>query len=295
MATQANGSTAVVPCDRTCLFKGVMNSCSDRVQWLVDVDRSSDMASDVVGAAVGVVNGDCLGQCACTISDFSWLEASLEASGGEMSSINEHLPCQTARADQQCFKAVEWAMTHGLYWHPERYENLTSGSTFEQFQDVLSRNGVEHCRRPCDMCHTASPGEECHDEVLAALDQFLMKASFEEVQAALNKSGSTCPMPCRRCRTAVPGDACYTGITWAMRHGIRISPEKYPNLTPESSLDDFQTFLHSMNLKRCAMPCLPGSDWQPAEAPALIMAAVGEFIHLGLPRSDAGEMSLMPL
>merc|ERR1712113_1063651 len=62
-------------------------------------------------------------------------------------------------------------------------------------------------------------------------------------------------MPCKRCHTAAPGDKCYVGVVWAKAHGIFSSPEDYPSLTSESSLEDFQEVLHNRNLERCSMPC----------------------------------------
>merc|ERR1711920_317879 len=159
-----------------------------------------------------MVNRECLGQCACNTTDFPWLQSDL--------------PCHTAQAGQQCFKAVEWAMTHGIRLHPEWYEGLTSGSTFEQFQDWLHRKGMEQCHKPCALCQTTTIGEACWDEVQAvAEDQQL------------------------------PGDVCYTGVMWAMQHGIADHPDWYPSLTPESAFEDFQEVLHGRNQERCAFPC----------------------------------------
>merc|ERR1712038_729127 len=103
-------------------------------------------------------------------------------------------------------------------------------------------------------CHTAQLGEECYGEVLAALSdrQFSDNTTFVEVQAMLNRTrnSTTCPLPCGLCRAAVPGDQCFEGVRWAMQHGIEISPEDYPGLTPESSFEDVQALLHSRNLER---------------------------------------------
>merc|ERR1712151_1343964 len=63
--------------------------------------------------------------------------------------------CHTSVPGEQCYQAVTWAMEHGITLHPEAYGNLTSGSTFEEFQHFLYFEGLEGCKWPCSKCHTA--------------------------------------------------------------------------------------------------------------------------------------------
>merc|ERR1711957_285318 len=152
---------------------------------------------------------------------------------------------------------------------PVRYERLHSGSTFQEFQEFLYKNRLEHCLRPCDVCHTAEPGETCHTAVTDAMARearFEVESStFEEWQAFLNRTdaNSSCPVPCKLCHTAQPGEACFKGVRWAMRHGIRIHPDRYPGLSAESTFEEFQSVLHQANQERCAMPCSgAGRTWR---------------------------------
>merc|ERR1740139_2135251 len=106
----------------------------------------------------------------------------------------------------------------------------------------------------------------------------LQMATFGEVQALLNRTdaNSSCPVPCNLCHTAQPGDACFEGVRWAMQHGIRIHPDRYPGLSEESTLEEFQSALHQVNHERCAMPCLSaGLTWRETTSmPSLGMPTV---------------------
>jgi hypothetical protein len=240
-------------CSSACEYNGAFHDCRARVKWSLDADGERDLVD-----ALDRVNKECAGQCECSSEDFSasWDEQWLHGRGGE---------CSTAVDGERCYKAVEWARTHGIHIHPLRYEGLTSGSTFAEFQEFLYKNRLEHCMRPCDVCHTAEPGETCHTAVTEAMAREDVELStFEEVQALLNRTdvNSSCPMPCNLCHTAQPGEACFKGVRWAMQWGIHIHPDRYPGLSAESSFEDFQNVLHQANQERCAMPCLSASDTQ---------------------------------
>lgn len=181
--------------------------------------------------------------------------------------------CETSEPEEQCYAAVDWAMEHGIRQHPEWYPNLTLSSTFEQFQALMSERDPEDCKRPCNLCHTAVPGEACHGAVTWAMEHGIRNhpewyigltygASFEEFQAHLHLGGKVvdgsphggCPMPCNLCRTVTEEtETCYTDLAWAMEHGITLHPEWYPGLTAESSQQEFQGFLNTQHV--CPLPC----------------------------------------
>jgi len=177
--------------------------------------------------------------------------------------------CQTSKPGEQCYEAVTWAMDHGITLQPEAYGNLTSGSTFEEFQRFLYFEGNEGCKWPCSKCHTAVPDETCHTGVLWAMQTGIhlhpdwsiysgldADSSFVDVQAALHRHQSNrCPEPCGLCRTAVEGEPCYEGVMWLMEYGISLHPEWYPELTTNSSFEDVQVYLHEGNLEKCPEPC----------------------------------------
>lgn len=238
------------PCQKTCNVNGASHACSARVQWMA---ASLTSAEDRVGAAVKLVDDECYGQCKCNTEEFAWLKKQSKDFWEQV------VPCHTAIPGEHCFEAVEWARTHGIRLYPARYDNLTSGSTSEEFQFWMFKNHVEQCLKPCDMCHTAVPGEPCYDEVRAAAlaNEFPANFSFEHMQAMRSRSGTntTCGRPCERCRTAVPGDQCHKAVDYAMKKLIGIHPDWYPGLSTNSSFEDFQELLHSKNLERCAMPC----------------------------------------
>jgi len=126
--------------------------------------------------------------------------------------------CRAAVAGEDCYKAVAWAMEHGIRHHPEWYPDLTPESPVEAFQDHLYRTGHGNCPQPCSVLSTTEP-------------------------------------PVEACRRAVQGDECYVHVEWAMQHGITLSPESYPGLTPTSSFEDFQGFLHNLDHGSCPKPC----------------------------------------
>jgi len=65
-----------------------------------------------------------------------------------------------------------------------------------------------------------------------------------------------CPQPC--CHDALPGEKCHIHAMWAMLHGINM-PEleyAYPDiLRNETSLAEFQAYLHLCYDDRCPEPC----------------------------------------
>lgn len=58
-----------------------------------------------------------------------------------------------------------------------------------------------------------------------------------------------------KCGAAKPGTACHTGVNWARTHGIFINPGWYPNLTPNSSFEEFQAYFHWNFHSNCMRPC----------------------------------------
>jgi len=136
--------------------------------------------------------------------------------------------CRLAVAGEECYQAVEWAMEHGIRQHPEWYPDLTPESPTEAFQDHLYRTGHGNCPQPCSVPSTTGP-------------------------------------PVEACRRAVQGDDCYVHVEWAMQHGITLNPESYPGLTPTSTFEDFQAFLHNLDHGSCPMPC---PSPQPTQQPA---------------------------
>ncbi|CAK0813213.1 unnamed protein product [Prorocentrum cordatum] len=63
------------------------------------------------------------------------------------------------------------------------------------------------------------------------------------------------PVPTAPCHTAAPGEECHGHVAWAKQDGIRVSPQWYPGLSPESSFEDFQEHLWMHGLGECERPC----------------------------------------
>ncbi|CAK0849492.1 unnamed protein product [Prorocentrum cordatum] len=70
------------------------------------------------------------------------------------------------------------------------------------------------------------------------------------------------------CSTSTQGDECYEKVMWAMRTGIKQHPKWYIPLTSNSSFEDFQQHLHTVDRLSdvCPKPCAAAqSEERPTE------------------------------
>merc|ERR1712060_974522 len=81
------------------------------------------------------------------------------------------------------------------------------------------------------------------------------------------------------CRQAVEGGECHGAVKWAKEAGIFQHPEWYPDLTPDSPVEDFQAHLHSINHGNCPQPCNATSVPLPPATPACHTAVEGEACY----------------
>jgi len=121
-------------------------------------------------------------------------------------------PCRTAQPGEECFEAINWAMTSGIVSNPEWYTGLSTSSSFEDFQDYFFSEKVNGgvCAAPaCEACHTAVEGEACYDAVQWVINTGLTThpdwyptlsstSSFQDIQEFLHASSSNdnCAKPC---------------------------------------------------------------------------------------------------
>mmetsp|Transcript_33092 Transcript_33092/g.99683 ORF Transcript_33092/g.99683 Transcript_33092/m.99683 type:complete len:449 (+) Transcript_33092:49-1395(+) len=116
--------------------------------------------------------------------------------------------CETAKEHDPCWESIVWGATVGMKKHPEWYGELTSQSSFEDFQLHLNNNTDTKCpKKPCP-CHTHVEGDKCYDAVMYVLHTGLREhpkeykgltahSSFEDVQAHLHALRTTpCLRPC---------------------------------------------------------------------------------------------------
>jgi len=97
----------------------------------------------------------------------------LQRSSGQVRKNIEHnamgrdqQECSTTIEGEQCFTAVVWAKTHGIVQHPEWYPSyLSAASSLEEFQAHFNNISYGGCAPPCELCHSAEPGEVCHEVV----------------------------------------------------------------------------------------------------------------------------------
>eukprot|EP00122_Pirum_gemmata_P009260 Pgem_evm2s8559 len=140
---------------------------------------------------------------------------------------NQPEKCSTVTSIEidQCFKHIDWAMNYGIKQSPQKYPGLTSSSSLQEFQNFLHKN-LNICPYPACPQQPVQPDADHVSDV-------------------------TCLTV-----TSIEIDQCFNDIDWAMNHGIKQSPQKYPGLTSSSSLQEFQNFLHK-NLNICPYPACP--------------------------------------
>lgn len=174
--------------------------------------------------------------------------------------------CHTAVQGEECHREVLWAMLTGIREHPDWYSGLSSGSSFEEFQNSLYQGTHSECPEPCNVCRTVvNEGELCYKEVEWAMEfgirqhpewysGLMANSSRQEFQDYLSAKYD-CPLACGLCHTVQQGEPCYEGVMWAMQHGIVQHPEWYPDLTKDSSFQEFQSHLHQGMFHNCPEPC----------------------------------------
>jgi len=123
--------------------------------------------------------------------------------------------CKTADVGDDCYESVMWGRTVGIIKHPEWYGNLTTKSSFEDFQLHLHKDNHTKCDDlPCP-CRTAVFGSKCYwsiqwartkgiKEYPKAFEGLTAQSSFTDFQAHLfEKHGEDhCSRPCK----TFPGD-----------------------------------------------------------------------------------------
>mmetsp|Transcript_116525 Transcript_116525/g.370631 ORF Transcript_116525/g.370631 Transcript_116525/m.370631 type:complete len:499 (-) Transcript_116525:329-1825(-) len=61
--------------------------------------------------------------------------------------------CRDSKEGDSCYFSVHWAMTEGIFGHPDWYQGLTPASSFGEFQYSLYKSGATNCTsfKPCDI------------------------------------------------------------------------------------------------------------------------------------------------
>jgi hypothetical protein len=147
--------------------------------------------------------------------------------------------CHTSTKGEACHTSVTWAMSDGIFAHPEWYDGLTKSSEFENFQAAIHRLDASICPQPCSPSH-------------------LTKKTVEVVSSAGSSAGVfsvSVESPGGHCKDPIPGDACYADVEWARHIGIYLHPEWYDPLTQEATRKEFQMVVHHRNESACPPPC----------------------------------------
>lgn len=118
-------------------------------EWPRDVGRSRMWARLVVGAvssAAMLLGAMLLGMFSSRGAmhfrplSSHWQRSLISTSASE---------CEDVFLGDPCFRAVAWAMTHGIDEHPDWYYGLESGAAFADFQIVLHIKKQASCKLPC--------------------------------------------------------------------------------------------------------------------------------------------------
>jgi len=152
--------------------------------------------------------------------------------------------CHAAQPGSMCYHATEWLHAEGLAKYPDWYPSLSEDSTAQEVQAVLHNLGKGDCPKPCQSRIAKRLAQSPDDRVLEVDDngrQVLSEAY--ELQEPMD------------CGNVVEGDWCHSSIMWLKNMGLDKHPDWYPRLTRESSIQDFQTVLHSTGKVGCPLPC----------------------------------------
>mmetsp|Transcript_124928 Transcript_124928/g.400189 ORF Transcript_124928/g.400189 Transcript_124928/m.400189 type:complete len:589 (-) Transcript_124928:20-1786(-) len=142
--------------------------------------------------------------------------AQAETTAAPSSPSSAAADCHTANAeeDPDCYAAVRWTMSDGIFVHPDWYPGLGAMSSFEAVQESLHATNASVCPSlPCapafETCAQPVHGDACDEAVtFAKLDGIHAhpewypgldagSSSREEFQAIIHASNaSLCPRPC---------------------------------------------------------------------------------------------------
>eukprot|EP00419_Tripos_fusus_P070876 CAMPEP_0172905728 /NCGR_PEP_ID=MMETSP1075-20121228/175273_1 /TAXON_ID=2916 /ORGANISM="Ceratium fusus, Strain PA161109" /LENGTH=615 /DNA_ID=CAMNT_0013763021 /DNA_START=11 /DNA_END=1858 /DNA_ORIENTATION=+ len=182
--------------------------------------------------------------------------------------------CKTAQPGTPCYKDVSWAITDGIYAHPEWYLGLTNKSNFESFQAVVYKINSTLCPLPCNYVSEEEGKEKAKDkpkkkhlnevEVERKKNKNkgktwkLKKKTKQEKKKEEEEEEKENPQK-KKCHTATSedeDDTCFVAVHWAMKDGIVQKPEWYPKLDVWSSFEKFQAHIHETNKSACPFaPC----------------------------------------
>lgn len=179
----------------------------------------------------------------------------LEEAKGQRETKGPH--CHTAMPGEPCYKDVAWAITDGIYAHPEWYQGLTNKSNFETFQAVVYKINSTLCPLPCNY---AVPVEDQDTEKpkpkhLNEVDGGKKQKGIEWELKGKETGDKDVEGAGAACHTAKEGEDCFEAVRWAMTQGLTKKPEWYPKLDEFSGFESFQAHLHDTNASMCPKPC----------------------------------------
>jgi len=127
---------------------------------------------------------------------------------------------------KECYAAITWAKTTGIYSNPQWYPGLTRRSKLLDFQARLHKKSRSNCPRPCRV-KTTTTGDARRRRTKGCRDAKKHSETYD----------------------------CWAAVMWAKSEGIALHPSWYPSLTPTSSFRHFQFSLHMKHHGNCPKPC----------------------------------------
>lgn len=77
--------------------------------------------------------------------------------------------CHDAVPGEACYDEIMWALTQGIFQHPDWYPGLSSDSSHVQFQMVVHKNAPGKCPSPCVAGQDVTPSHWCDAAALPRL------------------------------------------------------------------------------------------------------------------------------
>lgn len=151
-----------------------------------------------------------------------------------------HERCHTATEGEKCYRDVDYAMNEHIKHHPDWYVGLTKQSSFEEFQNFLSKEkdeaGDVRCPTPCNLKAAIAKAKKRNEKNWGYTDE---------------------------CHDTKGGEPCFSHVKYT-REQIADHPDWYPGLTKKSTIFEIQKFMYRQRdgsgHRVCPLPCTVSED-----------------------------------
>jgi len=186
-------------------------------------------------------------------------------------------PCRDAAPGEWCHAAAVWAKEIGFERRPDWPVGDASQRSLSDFQALLHQLGEAECSRPCPQDSAGRAPALGLLQLQSSTGQALgsrssaVQALSSKAQSAFGLNHALFQAVMERrlkpkvlgaseaheasCQDARPGDLCYQATAWLHDTGLASHPAWYPSLSPDSTMQEVQSVLHTLGKAECPRPC----------------------------------------